>query len=97
MNDTALKERLRVIGKEKGITFNEAWKQLLLERFLSRLSRSENHDKFIFKGGLLLSQYISIGRETTDADFFMNYPGYRITLATKLGKMKESPHSSTAN
>ena len=71
MNEDALKDRLRVIAKDKAISFNEVWKQLLLERFLARLSRSIHCEKFIFKGGLLLSQIIPIGRETTDADFLM--------------------------
>jgi predicted nucleotidyltransferase component of viral defense system len=71
MNETALKDRLKVIAKEKGVTFNETWKQFLLERFLARLSRSKHQEKFIFKGGLLLAQYIVIGRETIDADFLM--------------------------
>ena len=56
MNETALKERLKVIAAEKGILFNEVWKQFLLERFLARLSNSKQQSKFIFKGGLLLAQ-----------------------------------------
>lgn len=71
MNTHALKERLKIIAKEKSVTFNEVWKQLLLERFLARLSNSEHQEKFIFKGGLLLAQYLVIGRETTDADFLV--------------------------
>lgn len=71
MNATALKERLKVVANEKGLTFNEVWKQLLLERFLARLSHSPHLEKFIFKGGLLLAQYLEIGRETTDADFLL--------------------------
>lgn len=71
MNETALKERLKTIAKEKNISFNEVWKQLLLERFLARLSESKHQDNFIFKGGLLLAQYLTIGRETTDVDFLM--------------------------
>lgn len=71
MNETALKDRLKIIAKEKGVTFNELWKKFLLERFLARLSRSKYQEKFIFKGGLLLAQYIVIGRETVDADFLM--------------------------
>jgi hypothetical protein len=51
MNETALKERIKAVAKEKGINFNEVWKQLLLERFLARLSRSKHHEHFIFKGG----------------------------------------------
>ena len=58
MNETALKERLKVVAKTKGISFNEIWKQLLLERFLARLSASNHHEHFIFKGGLLLAQHI---------------------------------------
>ncbi|KTD25065.1 nucleotidyl transferase AbiEii/AbiGii toxin family protein [Legionella maceachernii] len=68
MNEQALKARLKHIGKEKDKSFNEVWKLLVLERFLARLSRSEYSDKFIFKGGLLLSYYLTIGRETIDID-----------------------------
>lgn len=71
MNESALKERLKVIASEKKIPFNKIWKQLLLERFLVRLSESAYQDKFIFKGGLLLAQYISINRETIDIDLLM--------------------------
>lgn len=68
MNEQALKVRLKHIAKESDKSFNEIWKLLVLERFLARLSRSEYSDKFIFKGGLLLSYYVVIGRETTDID-----------------------------
>ncbi|MDR3490844.1 MAG: nucleotidyl transferase AbiEii/AbiGii toxin family protein [Gammaproteobacteria bacterium] len=71
MNEAALKERLKKIATEKNTTPNKVWKQLLLERFLARLSSSVYQDKFIFKGGLLLAQYIVINRETTDIDFLM--------------------------
>lgn len=71
MNEAALKERLKTIATEKGTTLNKVWKQLLLERFLARLSDSSHRDKFIFKGGLLLAQYIAINRETVDIDFLM--------------------------
>lgn len=71
MNESALKDRLKILAKDKARTFNEVWKQLLLERFLARLSRSPHHEHFIFKGGLLLAQRIQIGRETTDIDLLM--------------------------
>lgn len=130
MNETALKERLKVVAKTKGISFNEIWKQLLLERFLARLSASNHHEHFIFKGGLLLAQHIQLGRETTDVDFLMTkikseipaievtfreiaaikiadgfgykcetvkelaqphmeYPGFRVSISTSFGKMKD--------
>ena len=71
MNEAALKARLKIIAQEKLKTFNEIWKQLLLERFLARLSHSTHREQFIFKGGLLLAQYIDLGRETTDIDLSM--------------------------
>lgn len=71
MNELALKERLKIIATEKETTLNKVWKQLLLERFLARLSNSPYQDKFIFKGGLLLAHYIPINRETIDIDFLM--------------------------
>lgn len=71
MNEQALKDRIHAIALEKGMTFNECWKQLLLVRFLARLSRSKQSEKFIFKGGFLLSYMLEIGRETTDLDFLL--------------------------
>ena len=64
MNEQALKDRIKIIAREKGIQFNECWKKLLLERFLLRLSRSAHDRKFIFKGGFLLAYIMEIGRET---------------------------------
>ncbi|MEK6628802.1 MAG: nucleotidyl transferase AbiEii/AbiGii toxin family protein [Bdellovibrionota bacterium] len=66
-----LKERVKAVAQSKSITFNLAWQQFQLERFLARVAKSEHHDKFIFKGGLLLAQYLKIGRETKDIDFLM--------------------------
>ncbi len=71
ISEQALKDRLQTIAKEKEIHFNACWKQLLLERFLARLSRSSHVDKFIFKGGFLLSFMMKIGRETVDLDFLL--------------------------
>lgn len=66
-----LKDRAKAVAVSKSITFNLAWQQFQLERFLARVAKSEYHDKFIFKGGLLLAQYLKIGRETKDIDFLM--------------------------
>ncbi|WP_068466606.1 nucleotidyl transferase AbiEii/AbiGii toxin family protein [Candidatus Protochlamydia phocaeensis] len=71
MNKQALIYCVHKIAKEAEISFNECWKQLLLERFLVRLSLSEYSDKFIFKGGFLLSYMMEIGRETIDLDFLI--------------------------
>ena len=69
MNEQSLKEKLRFIANERNMTFQEVWKKLTLERFLARLSASDLRDQFVFKGGLLLSYYIELGRETKDIDF----------------------------
>lgn len=71
ISEQALKDRLQIIAKEKEIHFNACWKQLLLERFLARLSRSSHVDKFIFKGGFPPSYLMKIGRETVDLDFLL--------------------------
>lgn len=73
MNEQALKERLKQLAKNKKKSFQEVWKLLLLERFLVRLSHSNYFSKFIFKGGLLLSYYLEIARETTDIDFLAQH------------------------
>lgn len=71
MNKQALIDRIHKIAKEKEIPFNECWKQLVLARFLVRLSHSKYAENFIFKGGFLLSYMMEIGRETTDLDFLL--------------------------
>lgn len=71
INEQSLKTRLHSIAVAKGIPFNACWKRFLLERFLARLAGSMYSNKFIFKGGFLLSYLIKIGRETTDLDFLL--------------------------
>jgi len=71
MDEKTLKELLHAIGKERGIQFNVCRKQFFLERFLVRLTHSPHANKFIFKGGFLLSYMMEIGRETTDLDFLL--------------------------
>jgi predicted nucleotidyltransferase component of viral defense system len=71
INEHALKAKLQVVARERNIHFNACWKQLLLERFLARLAGSIHANKFIFKGGFLLSYLMKIGRETTDLDFLL--------------------------
>lgn len=67
----SLKERLKVVAKERNLTFEEVWHNLVLERFLARLCQSKYRTNFILKGGTLLARYIPIGRETKDLDFLV--------------------------
>jgi predicted nucleotidyltransferase component of viral defense system len=67
--EKSFKAKLRAIAKEKNRDPADLWQTLTLERFLVRLAKSEYRKHFILKGGILLSKYIEIGRETTDLDF----------------------------
>lgn len=71
ISEQSLKDRLHLLSKEKELPFNACWKQLILERFLARLYRSNYANKLIFKGGFLLAYIINIGRETIDLDFLL--------------------------
>jgi len=68
MNEQALKERIKHIASSENLKFNQVWRELILERLLIRLACSSYNNQLIFKGGLLLSYYITLGRETRDMD-----------------------------
>jgi predicted nucleotidyltransferase component of viral defense system len=68
--EQSIKEKLKVLAKERETTFAQLWSNLILERFLARLSQSSYRDKFVLKGGTLLAKYLPLGRETKDLDFF---------------------------
>jgi len=67
--EKSFKAKLRAIAKEKNRDPADLWQNLTLERFLVRLANSEYRKHFVLKGGILLSKYIEIGRETSDLDF----------------------------
>jgi predicted nucleotidyltransferase component of viral defense system len=69
--EQSVKDKLKQVAKDRGVLFNFLWRQFVLERFLVRLSKSPHQDKLIFKGGMLLAKYMSLGRETTDLDFLL--------------------------
>lgn len=67
--EKSFKAKLRAIAKEKNRDPSDLWQNLTLERFLVRLANSKYREHFVLKGGILLSKYIEIGRETSDLDF----------------------------
>ncbi len=69
--EQSIKEKIKVLAKERESTFAELWRNLILERFLTRLAKSPYKEKFILKGDTLLAKYIHLGRETQDLDFFI--------------------------
>ena len=68
--EQALKSKLRQIAKDAQQDTLAVWQNLFLERFLVRLANSPYQHHFVLKGGLLLSKYVPLGRETQDLDFF---------------------------
>jgi predicted nucleotidyltransferase component of viral defense system len=69
--EQSIKEKIKAVAKEQEIPFAQLWRNLILERFLTRLSQSTYRDKFVLKGGTLLAKYLPLGRETKDLDFFI--------------------------
>jgi hypothetical protein len=67
--EKSFKAKLRAIAKEKKRDPGDLWQSLTIERFLVRLAHSKHREHFVLKGGILLSKYIELGRETTDLDF----------------------------
>lgn len=65
----SLKGKIKNIASEKNITANVVLQNFMMERFLNRLSVSEYKDKFVIKGGSLVSAMVGINnRSTMDID-----------------------------
>lgn len=69
--EQSVKERVKAISKKQGRPFNDVWQEVVLERWLSRLAKSEYRKNFIFKGAMCLLRYIDLERETRDLDFLL--------------------------
>lgn len=66
----SVKQRLLNISREQGRGFDILLVRFALERLLLRLSKSEYRDRFILKGGMLITQWFDHdNRETRDMDF----------------------------
>ena len=69
MNDMSLKAKIRNISKEKNISAQAVLQNYLMNRFLYRLSKTEYREKFVLKGGMLISSIVGIEhRSTMDLD-----------------------------
>lgn len=66
----SVKQRLLNISREQGRGFDILLVRFALERLLLRLSKSQFRDRFILKGGMLVTQWFDHdNRETRDIDF----------------------------
>lgn len=64
-----VKDKLKIIAREKNIDFNSVMRFYMYDRFIERLSRSKYKDNFILKGGFYLSTLFGIdNRSTMDID-----------------------------
>lgn len=69
MNDMSLKAKIKNIAKEKNIAAQAVLQNYLMNRFLYRLYLSDYKDKFVIKGGMLISSIVGIDhRSTMDLD-----------------------------
>lgn len=64
-SDASLRGKCKAIAKKHGIMAQEVMQMYLFERFLARLEKSEYADRFVLKGGLLISSLIGVENRTT--------------------------------
>lgn len=65
----SLKGRINHYAKQNGIAAQVVLQNFMFERFLERLSRSEYQQKFVIKGGMLVTAIVGIDtRATMDLD-----------------------------
>ena len=64
-NDASLRGKIRAIAKERRLRPQEVLQMFLFEHLLLRLEKTSYVDKFILKGGLLISSMIGVSLRTT--------------------------------
>lgn len=64
-SDASLRGKSKALAKKHGLSAQEVMQMYLFERFLVRLEKSSYRDKFILKGGLLISSLIGVSNRTT--------------------------------
>ena len=64
-NMQSLMSKTKRFAEDNGILVQEVLQNYMFERFLDRLSKSEYSEKFIIKGGFLLSSIMGISMRTT--------------------------------
>ncbi len=69
--ERSIKDRVKRIALDQGREFGAVWLEVVLERWLARIHKSNYKEHFIFKGGMCLREYLPIGRETQDLDFLL--------------------------
>jgi len=81
--ENSIKEKVKSIAQKQGRTFNDVWQEVVLERWLARMSISSYRKNFIFKGAMCLNRYVKLQRETRDLDFLIK------NLATSIENIRK--------
>lgn len=86
----SVKDRLLNLARRDGRVFDVVLVRYALERLLYRLSVSEHRDRFVLKGGMLVTIWLAgDNRETRDADFLghgdASEATIRVTFAEIMG------------
>ena len=64
-NDASLRGKVRAVAKKNGLRAQEVLQMYLFEHLLLRLAASPYSDRFVLKGGLLISFMIGLAQRTT--------------------------------
>ena len=59
-NDASLRSKVRAVAKKNGLRAQEVLQMYLFEHLLLRLAASPYSDRFVLKGGLLISSMIGL-------------------------------------
>lgn len=78
-NIQSLMDKSRNFATKNNLSVQQVLQSYMFERFLERLSKSEYKDKFIIKGGLLLSSIMGLDMRTT-MDIDTNVTGMNFEL-----------------
>src|SRR3989338_11191849 len=84
MNPESIKAKLLNIAQIEKEVFQELLNRYGGEQFLARLSQSAYANKFIFKGGSLLTYLLDSKRKTRDLDFLIRHISNKVNDATRI-------------
>lgn len=70
--EMSLKETVKKMAQLQNKSHAIVWKELMLERWLIRLSKSEHLESFVIKGQMCLDHYLNIQNDNTALEFQLN-------------------------
>lgn len=83
-----LKDWIRNLSQKNHIDSQVLMRRYMMERFLERVAASQYRDRFILKGGMLVSSMIGLGSRTT-LDIDTTIKGFPLTVSDAVGVVSE--------